>query len=217
MTEEYPYPIIAKEGWTLIFVSLAVVSVLTAFLGLNLFTTLLWIAFIIVLQFFRDPPRRVPSMADAVLSPADGTVLKIEPAKDPVTKEQALKISVFMNLFNVHSQRSPVDGVVETVKYTKGSFLSANLDKASEKNERNAVTVRMENGERVTFVQVAGLVTHRILCDLKKGDVVQRGDRYGFIRFGSRLDVYVPPESQPLVVIGEKVLATETVLAKLPD
>ena len=121
-----------------------------------------------------------------------------------------------MNVFNVHSNRSPIDGTVERVDYIKGSFVNADLDKASTQNERNAVLAQTRSGRPVTFVQVAGLVARRILCYVGAGEMITRGQRYGFIRFGSRVDVYLPVDATPLVAIGDKVSASSTVLARLP-
>ena len=168
-----------------------------------------------MLQFFRDPPRTVPLQPNAVLSPADGRIVVVEKTQDPYAGREALKISVFMNVFNVHSNRSPVDGAITKVEYFPGKFVNADLDKASIENERNAVVVTADNGAVVTFVQVAGLVARRILCYVNPGDKLARGQRYGFIRFGSRVDVYLPLTARPLVTVGEKVSATETILAEL--
>jgi phosphatidylserine decarboxylase len=150
----------------------------------------------------------------AVLSPADGRIVVVEKAHDPYAHREALKISVFMNVFNVHSNRSPVDGKIEKVEYFPGKFVNADLDKASTENERNAVVMTAANGQTVTCVQVAGLIARRILCYVNAGDALARGQRYGFIRFGSRVDVYLPLSARPLVVVGDKVSATETVLAE---
>ena len=173
-----------------------------------------WLILLFVVQFFRDPPRNVPQQPDVVLSPADGRIVKVEIVRDPYANREALLISVFMNVFNVHSNRSSVQGTVQQVQYFPGSFVNADLDKASTENERNAVVID-SNGTTVTLVQVAGLIARRILCYVKPGDVLQRGQRYGFIRFGSRVDVYLPTDAQPLVAPGEKVSATTTVLAQL--
>ncbi|HAW45600.1 MAG TPA: phosphatidylserine decarboxylase family protein, partial [Sutterella sp.] len=210
------HPFIAREGWAIILIAFVIAAVVTAAFGMGLIATVFWVLFALVVQFFRDPAREIPRLAGAVLSPVDGRVIRIESAKDPVTGQKALKISVFMNLFNVHSQKAPVDGTVVHVVYTPGSFVNADLDKASENNERNAVTVRMKDGTLVTFVQIAGLVARRILCYVSEGDEMRRGDRYGFIRFGSRVDVYLPETAEPMVALGEKVLGTQTILAKLP-
>ena len=176
----------------------------------------LWVLTAFVVQFFRDPARDIPANPEDVLSPADGRIVVVEKTTDPYRGVNALKISVFMNVFNVHSNRSPIDGKVERVDYFKGSFLNAALDKASAQNERNAVLAVTKTGRPVTFVQVAGLVARRILCYVNAHDLLHRGDRYGFIRFGSRVDVYLPEDATALVAIGDKVSASSTVLATLP-
>jgi phosphatidylserine decarboxylase len=209
----YPHPIIAKEGWP--FLAGAVVLAVLASVFFGWWSWPLWVIAVFVLQFFRDPPREIPQAANAVLSPADGRIVVVEQVNDPYLNRPALKISVFMNVFNVHSNRSPVDGKVESVWYHPGSFLNAALEKASLENERNALWIKTAGGVDVTCVQIAGLVARRILCYVGKGDQLARGQRYGFIRFGSRVDVYLPVGSRPLVSIGDKVSATETVLAEL--
>lgn len=215
MNSNYPHPIIAREGWVLIGGSFLLAALWTSFAGFGFVAALLWILFLLVTQFFRDPPRTAPTLPDVVLSPADGQIVKVEKTIDPFTNKDAILISVFMNIFNVHCQRSPVEGTVEDVQYYPGKFLNAGLDKASTENERNAVVMRLKDGQAITVVQVAGLVARRILCYVQKGDELSRGERYGFIRFGSRLDVYLPTDAEPCVTIGEKVLGTETILAKL--
>ena len=146
---------------------------------------------------------------------ADGRIVVVARAHDPYTDREALKISVFMNVFNVHSNRAPVDGKIEKVQYFPGKFVNADLDKASLENERNALAITTTSGHSVTCVQVAGLIARRILCYVKAGDTLARGQRYGFIRFGSRVDVYLPLTATPKVTVGEKVSATETILAEL--
>jgi len=209
----YPHPIIAREGWPFIAISLVVALAVSAWC--LSWSIPLWIIFIFVVQFFRDPAREIPQDADAVLSPADGKVIKVERAQDPYGEREAILVSVFMNVFNVHSNRSPVDGRVEKIRYFPGKFVNADLDKASAENERNAVVLTTRDGQTVTFVQVAGLIARRILCYIKEGDVLSRGQRYGFIRFGSRVDVYLPLSATVKVSIGDKVSATETILARL--
>ena len=167
------------------------------------------------MQIFRDPPREVPQEPRAVLSPADGLVITIMSMRDPYTGRDALKISVFMNVFNVHSNRAPVDGTIERTEYFSGRFFNADLDKASEHNERNALVIRTAQGALVTCVQVAGLIARRVLCYVQQGDRLTRGQRFGFIRFGSRVDIYLPPEARPQVAIGDRVSAASTVLAEL--
>jgi phosphatidylserine decarboxylase len=172
----------------------------------------IWLLTIFVVQFFRDPARPIPRDPLAVLSPADGRIVAITHAFDPYAGRDALKISVFMNVFNVHSNRAPVDGALRDVQYFPGKFVNADLDKASEQNERNALVIDCD-GRVVTAVQVAGLIARRILCYVKAGDALQRGQRFGFIRFGSRVDVYLPLDTQSRVSIGDKVYASSTVLA----
>ncbi len=211
----YPHPILAREGWPHIALVLAIAVVLSA-LGWWIAAVLAWVVVAFVVQFFRDPPRPVPDQPGIVLCPADGRVLKVERGRDPFLDRDALKISVFMNVFNVHSNRSPVDGKVVEAWYHVGAFVNASLDKASAGNERNALHLRTPSGQDVTVVQIAGLVARRILCYVKLGDTLARGQRFGFIRFGSRVDVYVAPGARPLVAVGDAVKATSTVIAELP-
>jgi len=211
----YPHPIIAREGWP--FVALAaVIAIGLSAARLWFLAALAWLAVLFIVQFFRDPPRAVPSQPNAVLSPADGRIVKVERARDPYLDRDALKVSVFMNVFNVHSNRSPVDGRVVGAWYHPGSFVNAALDKASLENERNALHLATAAGDDVTCVQIAGLIARRILCYVKPGDTLARGQRYGFIRFGSRVDVYLAPSAVPKVAVGDVVFATETVLAEFP-
>jgi phosphatidylserine decarboxylase len=215
MNKNYPHPLIAREGWPFLTAALAAALLVTTMNGW-LWALPLWLIFIFILQFFRDPARPVPQGEKLVLSPADGRVVAIVPARDPWLDRDALKISVFMNVFNVHSNRSPVDGTVIKRWYHPGQFVNAALDKASTENERNALHIRSNHGYDITCVQVAGLIARRILCYVEAGAALARGQRYGFIRFGSRVDLYLPVETSVRVVIGEKVSATSTVLAELP-
>lgn len=209
----YPHPIIAREGWP--FVAFSAFIAVFATIGFGFWFALpFWIIAVFILQFFRDPPRALPSNPNAIVSPADGKVVFIGKAHDPYLKRDALKISVFMNVFNVHSNRSPVDGVIQNVWYFPGQFVNAALDKASADNERNALWIKTNTGDDVTCVQIAGLVARRILCYVGKGDTLMRGQRYGFIRFGSRVDVYLPIDTYVKVSIGDKVYATSTLLAE---
>ncbi|PLZ01076.1 phosphatidylserine decarboxylase family protein [Burkholderia sp. WAC0059] len=210
----YPHPIIAREGWPFIAIAAVVALLIHAVAGLGLAWPF-WLLLIFVVQFFRDPPRPIPQQANAVLCPADGRIVAVETTRDPYADREALKISVFMNVFNVHSQRSPVDGVVSKVEYFPGAYLNASLEKASLENERNALVITTTGGATVTSVQIAGLVARRILCYVRSGEPLSRGQRYGFIRFGSRVDVYLPVGSRPRVSIGEKVSASSTILAEL--
>jgi len=212
LNNKYPHPIIAREGWPFLSFSIALACVATYFLAAWSFP--FWIVAIFVLQFFRDPPRIIPENPDAVISPADGRIVVVEKTQDPYAGREALKISVFTNVFNVHSNRAPVDGKIEKVEYFPGKFVNADLDKASIENERNALIISTPNGQLVTCVQVAGLIARRILCYVNAGDLLSRGQRYGFIRFGSRVDVYLPLTARPKVTVGDKVSATETILAE---
>jgi phosphatidylserine decarboxylase len=209
----YPHPIVAREGWPFVVATVAAAVIVWALAG-PAWSLPVWLAAIFVIQFFRDPPREVPQQANAVLAPADGRIVKVEKARDPYTARDTLLISVFMNVFNVHSNRSPVDATVDRVEYSRGRFVNADLDKASTENERNALVLKLD-GERITVVQVAGLIARRILCYVKAGDRLARGQRYGFIRFGSRVDVYLPLTARPRVAVGDRVAATSTILAEL--
>jgi len=211
----YPHPIIAREGWPFLGGAAAAAVLVHALAGFA-WALPLWIIALFVLQFFRDPPREVPGDAKSVLSPADGRIVAIEPVRDPWLERDCLKISVFMNVFNVHSNRSPVDGEVRQRWYHPGKFVNADLDKASTENERNALHIRANTGHDITCVQVAGLIARRILCYVEAGAQLARGQRYGFIRFGSRVDLYLPTDVRVKVAIGEKVSATSTILAELP-
>jgi len=174
--------------------------------------------------FFRDPERVTPSRPGLMVSPADGVVQMIQPAAPPpeiglgangLGSRPLMRISVFMNVFNVHVNRIPVDAEVVALAHRPGRFLNASLDKASEENERQSVHLRLGDGRDVGLVQIAGLVARRIHCDLTAGKRVRAGERFGIIRFGSRVDVYLPDGVQPLVAVGQTVIAGETVIADL--
>jgi phosphatidylserine decarboxylase len=210
----YPHPVIAREGWSFLAIAVAVSLAIGLFFGWA-WSIPFWLAAVFILQFFRDPAREVPDDPRAVVSPADGRIVEVSRARDPWLERDALKISVFMNVFNVHSNRAPVDGVVKERWYFPGAFVNAALDKASTSNERNALWLRTREGHDVTCVQVAGLIARRILCYVGAGAELARGERFGFIRFGSRVDVYLPPDAEPEAAIGEKVYASSSVLAWL--
>ena len=214
-SNNYPHPIIAREGWPFIAIG-AVVAIGLSVLGYWIFAAIAWVLLVFVVQFFRDPARTSPDGVEAVLAPADGRVVLVGKARDPYLDRDALKISVFMNVFNVHSNRSPVDGKVVNRWYHPGSFVNAALDKASLENERNALHIRTAEGHDVTCVQIAGLVARRILCYVEPGADLHRGQRYGFIRFGSRVDVYLDPTAKPRVAVGDVASAAVTILAELP-
>ena len=214
MNRLYPHPIIAREGWPIIGGGLALSLLVSMCCGW--WSLPFWVFTVFALQFFRDPAREIPQNPEAVLSPVDGRIVVVERARDPYRDVDALKISIFMNVFNVHSQKSPADCTVTKVVYNKGKFVNADLDKASTENERNAVLATTASGREITFVQVAGLVARRILCYTQAGAKLSRGERYGFIRFGSRVDMYLPVDAQAQVAIGDKVTGVSTVLARLP-
>jgi len=208
---------IHRDGWPFVAAFLAAAVVLAFLwppLGLIGFAATAWCAF-----FFRDPPRVTPLGEGLVISPADGTVLMIAAAVPPEELELGEKalprISIFLNIFDVHINRIPVDGRVVTQAYRPGTFVNAALDKASEDNERHAVCLETAGGQRLGLVQIAGLVARRIVCRLEDGQSVRAGERYGLIRFGSRVDVYLPAGVAPLVVVGQRAVGGETVLADL--
>jgi len=167
--------------------------------------------------FFRDPDRTPPKGNELITSPADGRVVEVELVeKAPYTNEPARKVGIFMSPFNVHVNRSPITGVVEEVHYKQGGFVKADMAEASLINEHNAVVLRRDDGARVMYVQVSGLVARRIVCYLLTGDRVERGARVGMIRFGSRVDVYMSPRTEVLVKVGETVKAGESIVGRLP-
>lgn len=169
--------------------------------------------------FFRDPVRSIPLAETLILSPADGVISLIEPAVPPAElglgPQPLTRVSVFMSVFNCHVNRMPVGGTIDAIAYRPGSFVSAALDKASEDNERNALLIGMADGTKVAVVQIAGLVARRIMCFTKPGASLRAGDRFGLIRFGSRLDVYLPPGVAPMVALGQTMIAGESVIADL--
>lgn len=206
-----------REGWKFVPVFAAVTVVL--FL---IWQPLGWIGVGLTVwcyYFFRDPLRVTPTREGLVISPADGVVSLIERAAPPpelgMGPEPLTRVSVFMNVFNCHVNRAPVPGRVAAVAYRPGKFLNASLDKASEDNERNGIAIEMADGRKVAAVQIAGLVARRILCFVREGDALQTGERFGLIRFGSRVDVYLPEGTAPLVAVGQGTIAGETVLADL--
>jgi phosphatidylserine decarboxylase len=210
---DWPHPVIAREGWPFLALAAGVSLVVTYFAGW--WSLPFWAASAFILQFFRDPPREVPGDPAAVVAPADGRIVEVSRAQDPYLKREALKVSVFMNVFNVHSNRSPVDGVVKERWYFGGAFVNAALDKASLQNERNALWIRRDDGRDFTCVQVAGLIARRILCYVEPQARLSRGQRFGFIRFGSRVDLYLPVDAEVKAAIGEKVYAAQSILAWL--
>ena len=209
----YPHPFLAKEGWPFIAGSL-ILALLASAAGL--WSLPFWVIFIFCVQFFRDPARVIAGGPNSIVAPADGRIVVVEEADDPYLKRRALKVSVFMNVFNVHSNRAPVKCTVRQKWYNPGRFLNAALDKASLENERCALHLKTDDGQDITCVQIAGLVARRILNYVDAGTALTAGQRYGFIRFGSRVDLYLPLDARVRVVIGEKVFASSSILAELP-
>lgn len=212
---EYLFMPIHREGWPFI----ALFALASVLLGLA-WTPLGWVGAVLTLwcaTFFRDPARVTPVRPGLVISPADGVVCMVghavPPAELEMGSEPRMRVSVFMSVFDVHINRVPLDGKVLRVAYKPGRFLNASLDKASEDNERLGVRMALADGREVAFVQIAGLVARRIKCDLHEGEEVRAGQRYGLIRFGSRVDVYLPDGVAPLVACGQRCVAGETVLA----
>lgn len=208
------HPKLAKEGWFYVGLTLFAAGLTTAVFGW-LIGALFWLIAAFVLQFFRDPYRPIPEQQGVLVSPADGKVIFTGEVDDPYLSRRAYKISVFMNVFSVHSNRAPLNASVKDIWYHPGEFVNAALDKASEKNERNAVWLQTDAGQDIVSVQVAGLVARRILCYCKVGDILARGQRYGFIRFGSRVDLYLPVEFASSVSLGDKVSAGSSILGEL--
>ena len=206
---------IARPGYSFIGAA-AFTTFVFALLGLIIPALLCLAATFFIIYFFRDPDRTVPNGAGLVVSPADGKVVVAGTVENSTYYEgTCLKISVFMSVFNVHVNRMPCRGKVKKIIYNPGKFFSANLDKASKENEQNAVYLKTEDGKEICTVQIAGLIARRIICKTQEGDAVDRGQRFGMICFGSRLDVYLPKDSKLNVAVGDIVKAGTTVLGEL--
>ena len=213
MSTNLTYPIIAKEGW--LFLGLSVVATIATSLWCLTASIPLWIISLFILQFFRDPIRPIPQDKNLIVSAADGRVISIEKTTDPYKKRKAIKVSVFMNVFNVHSNKAPISGEIISKWYFPGKFSNASLSKASLENERCALLIETEDKQLITCVQIAGLIARRILCYKEVGGNLLKGERYGFIRFGSRVDLYLPENSKIKVVLGQKVKSCQSVIAEL--
>ena len=214
---KYIFPNINQDGWK--FVS--IFAVVTALLGL-IWAPLGFIGLVLTFwcyYFFRDPDRVTPQIDDVVVSPADGVVQMITRVTGPeelgLNTKTYNRISIFMSVFNVHVNRAPASGEILKTEYIKGKFFNATLDKASKDNERQLLSMKTTSGKTIAFVQIAGLVARRIICLAKKGDQYEAGQRFGWIRFGSRLDVYLPTDVEPLVCVGQTMVAGESILARL--
>ena len=206
---------IARAGYPYIGAAAFSTAVL-ALLGLTALTLISLAATFFICYFFRDPDRVVPTRPEAVVSPADGKVIAAGlQDRSPFHEGACLKVSIFMSVFNVHVNRIPHEGRIKQIRYFPGKFFSANLDKASRHNEHNAMWLETDKGQPICFVQIAGLIARRIICYAQEGDRVQRGQRFGLICFGSRLDIYLPPETLLKVAVGDRVSAGTTVLGDL--
>ncbi len=204
---------LAVEGYPFMLIALVVTVVVFSISRSWILGAIFFAIFIFVVAFFRDPRREIPSDPGSIVSPADGRVIIVKQVFDErFTGKETIKISIFMNLFNVHVNRAPASGRVQKVVYNPGKFFSANLDKASLVNEQNAVIATGPDGQVFVFNQIAGLVARRIVCRLKAGMDISKGRRFGLIRFGSRLDVYLPVGSRITVKVGDKVSAGTSIL-----
>jgi phosphatidylserine decarboxylase len=207
---------IAPEGVPFIISALLITSV-CLYGGWTWGAVIFGLTTLFVTWFFRNPQRTPPADPQAIVSPCDGKVIRIETVENNELLAGPLqKISIFMNIFDVHVNRIPYAGVVEVIRYYPGKFLSANLDKASAENERNALVIGLGSGEKMLVIQIAGLVARRIVCWVAAGMRVNRGERFGLIRFGSRLDVFLPPRTKVRVRVGDKVRAGETPIGEMP-
>ena len=213
----YILPNINKEGWKFFGIFAGITALLAMVwepLGVIGLVYTVWCYY-----FFRDPERVTPEIEDVVVSPADGIVQMITKVKAPeeldMGDEEFTRVSVFMSVFNVHVNRAPAEGTIGKAVYVPGKFLNASLDKASKDNERQLLTIKTAGGREIVVVQIAGLIARRILCFAKPGDKYKAGERFGLIRFGSRLDVYLPAGVEPLVCVGQTMVAGETVMANL--
>lgn len=207
---------IIRDGYPFI-IPPALLCVFLILTGMNRPALLLGILTFFVAWFFRNPERHAPEGDDVIVSPADGRILKIEEVEGgPFGAGRRRKISIFMNVFNVHVNRAPCAGKIESIRYHPGRFLSADLDKASELNERNTILIRMDSGMDIVTIQVAGLIARRIVCWIKEGMQIQKGERFGMIRFGSRLEVLLPLETKVVIREGDRVRAGETSIGCLP-
>ena len=215
--QRYIFPNINNEGWRFISIFAAITALLAIIwlpLGVIGLVLTIWCYY-----FFRDPDRVTPQIKDVVVSPADGVVQMITRVTGPeelgLNNKTFNRVSIFMSVFNVHVNRAPATGKILRLAYIKGKFFNATLDKASKDNERQLLAMRTECGKEIAFVQIAGLIARRIVCFAKEGQTYQAGERFGLIRFGSRLDVYLPTDIEPQVCVGQTIVAGETVLANL--
>lgn len=209
---------IHQEGYNIIIVTAVVVALLSlvsSFLG-----TIGFIFLLLCFYFFRDPQRFTPDNEDVIVAPADGVVDAIESVCPPLELDMDenikwTRVSIFLSVFNVHIQRIPFDGKITKLHYREGTFLNVSVDKYSKDNERQSCVLETKNGLQIPLVQIAGLIARRIVCNLRVGQEVKKGEKYGIIKFGSRVDIYLPEEIKSLVKVGQTMIAGETVIAKI--
>ena len=213
--KQFDYPFFAREGRIHLLIAFTLGFFATWVWGWG--SIPVWVGVLFVVQFFRDPKRNISIDKGAIVSPASGKVVTIAESPNPYLEGvTSIKVSVFMNVFSVHSNLMPIGGEVQEVWYNPGKFVNAALDKASSENERNAVWVRTEEGHDIVSVQIAGLIARRILCYVQKGDKVEVGQRYGFIRFGSRVDLYLPLDTKLTAKLGQWVSSGNDLIGMLP-
>ena len=210
-------PPINKEGYVFILC-----FVLATFVLFAISNTLGWMGVIMTVWcifFFRDPDRVTPVAENIIISPADGVVQKITKAVPPreleMNEQEMIRVSIFLNVFDVHVNRIAVDGIIEKAHYHPGKFLNASLDKASEDNERQSLLIKTKDNQNIALVQIAGIIARRIVCNVKEGEEVLAGKRFGIIRFGSRVDIYLPDSAKILIAEGQIAIGGETVIAQL--
>jgi len=202
----------AKEGLPF-FIPMALFTVIVGILGWAIWMYMGILLSLFIAYFFRNPRREIPNLQNVILSPADGRIVHVgECEEDRFLKEKTLKISIFMSLFDVHINRAPVSGTILAEKYLPGRFLIANVEKSSLLNEQNALILETEDRYKILLIQIAGFVARRIVCYAKAGDTLGKGEVFGLIRFGSRVDLYLPPEVKPIVRVGQHVKGGESII-----
>jgi phosphatidylserine decarboxylase len=216
---KYIHPI-HKEGY--IFIVIAASLALLFYQFSSFFGGVALILTLFVTYFFRDPIRVVPQVSGYVVSSADGIVIDITKCKlpvelDAIEADEVYRVSTFLSVLDVHVNRTPIEGIIKKIVYNPGKFLSAELNKASEENERNSLLIKTEDDREIVVVQIAGLIARRIKCDVKEEERLEKGQRIGIIRFGSRVDIYLPKGVIPKVALGQKVIGGETLIADLND
>ena len=202
----------AKEGLPF-FIPMALFTVILGIMGWAIWTYLGILLSLFIAYFFRNPRREIQNLQNVILSPADGRIVHVgECEEDRFLEEKALKVSIFMSLFDVHLNRAPVSGTILAQNYIPGRFLAANVEKSSLLNEQNAMVLETEDRNKILLVQIAGFVARRIVCYAKAGDTLRKGQIFGLIRFGSRVDLYLPPEVKPIVRVGQHVKGGESII-----